>query len=31
MALRVLERGGSLALAGIHMSPIPQMDYRLIL
>ena len=29
-ALRVLDRGGTLALAGIHMSPIPQLDYRLI-
>jgi propanol-preferring alcohol dehydrogenase len=27
-ALRVLEKGGTLALAGIHMSPIPQMDYN---
>jgi len=26
-ALAILERGGSLALAGIHMSPIPAMDY----
>ncbi len=26
-ALRALERGGTLALAGIHMSPIPQLDY----
>ena len=26
-ALRVLERGGTLALAGIHMSPIPSLDY----
>ncbi len=29
-ALRVLERGGTVALAGIHMSPIPEMDYRLL-
>jgi propanol-preferring alcohol dehydrogenase len=27
-ALRVLERGGTLALAGIHMSPIPSLDYQ---
>ncbi len=26
-ALRALERGGTVALAGIHMSPIPQLDY----
>ena len=26
-ALRALERGGTLALAGIHMSPIPPLDY----
>lgn len=26
-ALRSLERGGTLALAGIHMSPIPSLDY----
>jgi alcohol dehydrogenase, propanol-preferring len=26
-ALRVLKRGGTLALAGIHMSPIPSLDY----
>jgi len=26
-ALRALERGGTLALAGIHMSPIPSFDY----
>lgn len=26
-ALDSLEKGGTLALAGIHMSPIPQMDY----
>lgn len=26
-ALRALERGGTLALVGIHMSPIPSLDY----
>jgi alcohol dehydrogenase, propanol-preferring len=26
-ALRALERGGTLAVAGIHMSPIPSLDY----
>jgi propanol-preferring alcohol dehydrogenase len=26
-ALRVLERGGTLALAGIYMTPIPEIDY----
>ena len=26
-ALRVLQKGGTLALAGIYMTPIPQMDY----
>ena len=26
-ALRALERGGTLALAGIHMSPIPEINY----
>ncbi len=26
-ALAALDKGGTLALAGIHMSPIPQMDY----
>lgn len=26
-ALRALEKGGTLALAGIHMSPIPMIDY----
>jgi len=26
-ALRVLKKGGTLALAGIYMTPIPQMDY----
>jgi propanol-preferring alcohol dehydrogenase len=27
-ALRVLQKGGTLALAGIYMTPIPQMDYN---
>ena len=27
IALRALERGGTLALAGIHMTPIPSLDY----
>lgn len=27
-ALRVLEKGGTLALAGIYMTPVPQMDYQ---
>ena len=27
LALRALDRGGTLALAGIHMSPIPSLDY----
>jgi alcohol dehydrogenase, propanol-preferring len=27
-ALRVLERGGTVASAGIHMSPIPELDYQ---
>jgi len=27
-ALEKLEKGGTLALAGIHMTPIPQMDYE---
>jgi len=26
-ALRVLDKGGTVALAGIHMSPIPELDY----
>jgi propanol-preferring alcohol dehydrogenase len=30
-ALRVLERGGTLALAGVTMSPIPQIDYDRLL
>lgn len=29
-ALRVLDRGGVLALGGIHMSPIPEMPYNLL-
>ena len=29
-ALRALERGGTLALAGITMTPIPEMDYSLL-
>jgi alcohol dehydrogenase, propanol-preferring len=29
-ALKVLRKGGTLALAGIHMSPIPQFNYELI-
>jgi propanol-preferring alcohol dehydrogenase len=29
-ALRVLEKGGTLSLAGIYMSPIPAMDYNLL-
>jgi propanol-preferring alcohol dehydrogenase len=29
-ALRVLRRGGTVALAGIHMSPIPEMKYERI-
>jgi propanol-preferring alcohol dehydrogenase len=27
VALRALDRGGTLALAGIHMSPIPTIEY----
>ncbi len=27
-ALRALEKGGTVALAGIHMSPIPEMEYE---
>ncbi len=30
VALKALEKGGSLVLGGIHMSPIPKMDYDLI-
>jgi len=29
-ALKALNKGGTLALGGIHMSPIPQIDYRLL-
>jgi propanol-preferring alcohol dehydrogenase len=29
-ALRVLRKGGAVALAGITMSPIPEMDYALL-
>jgi len=29
-ALRVLEKGGTLALAGIYMTPIPEMEYKYI-
>jgi propanol-preferring alcohol dehydrogenase len=30
VALRGLRKGGTIALAGIHMSPLPQMDYSLL-
>ena len=30
-ALRVLRKGGTLALAGIHMTPIPEIDYDTLL
>jgi len=29
-ALKALEKGGVLTLAGIHMSPIPPLDYNLL-
>ena len=29
-ALRALKRGGTVALGGIHMSPIPSIDYGLL-
>jgi alcohol dehydrogenase, propanol-preferring len=29
-ALKVLNKGGTVALAGIHMSPIPAMEYKLL-
>ena len=29
-ALRVLRKGGTLALAGIHMTPLPELDYALL-
>src|SRR6185436_17374901 len=28
VALRALDKGGTLALAGIHMSPVPAMEYE---
>lgn len=31
VALEALDRGGTLALAGIYMTPIPEMDYGLLL
>lgn len=30
LALEHLDKGGTLALAGIHMSPIPELDYSLV-
>lgn len=30
VALKALKKGGTLALAGIHMSPTPPLDYRLL-
>ena len=30
LALKALRKGGTLVLAGIHMSPIPELDYSLI-
>jgi propanol-preferring alcohol dehydrogenase len=30
LALKALRKGGTVALAGIHMSPIPEMEYRLL-
>jgi propanol-preferring alcohol dehydrogenase len=30
-ALRVLDKGGTLALAGIYMTPIPEFDYNTLL
>ena len=30
VALRALKKGGTLVLGGIHMSPIPQLDYNLL-
>ena len=30
LALRALKKGGTIALAGIHMSPIPEMEYSLL-
>jgi alcohol dehydrogenase, propanol-preferring len=29
-ALEALDKGGTLALAGIHMSPVPPLEYRLL-
>jgi alcohol dehydrogenase, propanol-preferring len=29
-ALKALKRGGTVALGGIHMSPIPELDYNLL-
>jgi propanol-preferring alcohol dehydrogenase len=29
-SLRLLKKGGTVALAGIHMSPIPEMEYKLV-
>ena len=29
-ALRVMDKGATLALAGIHMTPIPEIDYKLL-
>lgn len=29
-SLKVLKKGGTVALAGIHMSPIPEMEYKVI-
>jgi propanol-preferring alcohol dehydrogenase len=30
LALKALKKGGAIALAGIHMSPIPEMEYKLL-
>ena len=30
LALKALKKGGTIALAGIHMSPIPEMEYSLL-
>jgi alcohol dehydrogenase, propanol-preferring len=30
LALRALKKGGTVALAGIHMSPLPEMEYSLL-
>jgi propanol-preferring alcohol dehydrogenase len=29
-ALKILKKGGTIALAGIHMSPIPEIEYKLL-